>query len=136
MITFHMPPVSLLLVLAATLIALGIRRIATRRRRELRHAYWTPARGEPDWFDWPFWGAAIGCDERFKPKGERERIGYVMGLRDAARIVEETRHIRTPINRYVERAGCKPAIKAIHAYTLDFLGLPAKVQSDNWSDDA
>jgi len=135
----HMPPASLLLVLA--MVAAVIAVIANRRRRQLRQRYWTPSPGEPDWFDWPMWGLAIGSDQRFKPRGERERCAYVAGLRDAARIIEANRW--RPIPGFKNRtesvegsADMRRSIKAIHAYVLDFLGLPAKVQSDNWSDDA
>lgn len=136
MIVFHMPPPELLFVLGSILFITGIGRLATRRRREIRVKLWTPTPGEPDWFDWPSWGLAIGSDERFKPHGERERCAYVMGLRDAARIAESEHFIVTPIGRHVKRDGIRPAVKAIHRYVLDFLKLPAKVQTDNWSDDA
>jgi hypothetical protein len=108
---------------AALMLTLILRHV--RRRRELKQYHWRPSPGHPDWFDWVDLGLALGSDRRFKPKGERERCAYVMGLRDAARIVEAQRYIKTPINRYIERAGCRPSVKAIHAYTLDFLGLPA-----------
>lgn len=124
----------LLFAVSAALIVSAIIWLARSRRRQLRHAYWTPKPGEPDWFDWPSWGMTIGSNQRFKPRGERERIGYVMGLRDAARIVESEHFIKTPIGRYVKRDGIRPAVKAIHRYVLDFLKLSAKVQTNNWSD--
>lgn len=75
------------------------------------------------WFDWPKWGLAIGSDKRYKPRWW-ERQAYIAGLRDAARIAEAHRFIRPPVGHPVERMGVTPVIKAIHAYVLDFLGLP------------
>lgn len=79
----------------------------------------------PVWFDWPHWGLAIGSDHRYKPRWY-ERRAYIMGLRDAARIAESKHYIPREHGLHsVLRPGVKPVIKAIHAYVLDFLGLPA-----------
>ena len=84
-----------------------------------------PAKPEhPVWFDWPCWGLAIGSDHRYKPRWYEKRA-YVAGLRDAARIASSKEYIKTPIGRHVRRDGVRPVIKAIHAYVLDLLGLPA-----------
>ena len=56
----------------------------------------------PKWFDWPHWGLAIGSDHRYQPRWY-ERRAYVMGLRDAARIVERERWAATHIGDKDER---------------------------------
>lgn len=80
------------------------------------------------WFDWPHWGLAIGSDKRYTPRWW-ERRAYFSGLRDAARIAESVHYIKTPVGRSVRRSGVRPAVKAIHAYVLDFMGLPSDDRS-------
>ena len=82
----------------------------------------------PEWFDWLHWGLALGSDHRYKPRWYEKRA-YAMGLRDAARIAEKERFIKTPTDRYVRRDGVRPVIKAIHAYTRKFMGLPPDARS-------
>jgi hypothetical protein len=101
----------------------------------------------PKWFDWPWWGCAIGSDERYQPRWY-ERRAYVMGLRDAARIVEHERWVATKIGekdiRFVEAPSKLPRglrrhrsksetlklatgrfiIHGIHNYVRRFMGLP------------
>lgn len=94
----------------------------------------------PKWFDWPWWGCAIGSNERYEPRWY-ERRAYVMGLRDAARIAEHNRWIATKIgetdirfrkdrrSRQTKTDTLKLAtgrfiIHGIHDYTRRLLGLP------------
>ena len=80
------------------------------------------------WMDWPHWGLAIGSDQRFKPRWW-ERRAYFAGLRDAARIARNLEFIQRPGLHSVRRPGVRPVVKAIHAYVLDFLGLPPDPRS-------
>ena len=94
----------------------------------------------PKWFDWPHWGLAIGSGKRYEPRWY-ERRAYVMGLRDAARIVEHERWQSTKIGdtdvRFVrdvhssrtptenlKLATGRFIIHGIHNYARWFLGLP------------
>jgi hypothetical protein len=83
----------------------------------------------PRWFDWARWGLALGSDKRYKPKWW-ERRAYIMGIRDAARIVEHERyqpHPDKPRSRMVLTPGSSElrlAVRTLHAYVRNFLGLP------------
>ena len=94
----------------------------------------------PKWFDWPFWGCAIGSDERYRPRWY-ERRAYVMGLRDAARIAERDRWVAIKIggkderfkrdsrsgrtlNENLKLATGRFIIHGIHDYVRRFMGLP------------
>ena len=76
------------------------------------------------WLDWPQWGLALGSDERYAPKWYEFRA-YAMGLRDAARIVEDQRWKEGDIH-YACRSQSYGIryVKAIHARVLKVLGLP------------
>ena len=93
----------------------------------------------PKWFDWPYWGLAIGSSDRYQPRWY-ERRAYVMGLRDAARIVEHERwtatkigdtdvrfvcdsRSRRPFNENLKLATGRFIIHGIHNYARRFLGL-------------
>lgn len=88
----------------------------------------------PSWFDWSTWGLAIGSNRRYEPRWY-ERRAYVMGLRDASRIVESQRFSEDyardthgePELRARRQMG-REVIQLIHAYALRVLGLPPEAQ--------
>lgn len=106
----------------------------------------------PKWFDWPYWGCAIGSNERYRPRWY-ERRAYVMGLRDAARIVENERWAATKIgdgdyrftqdarshrtlNENLKLATGRFIIHGIHNYVRRFMGLPLDTRRLGDPDDA
>lgn len=80
------------------------------------------------WFTWEHWGFGIGSNSRYEPRWY-ERRAYVMGLRDAARIIDAHRFIRRSDDHEEEirarRQMGRETIQAIHAFALRVLGLPA-----------
>jgi hypothetical protein len=80
----------------------------------------------PKWFDWFHWGDAIGSHERYRP-GLLERRAYVMGLRDAARIVEAGTWVEEPNKRPRRAEGfqnLREAIRRIHDRARHIVRLP------------
>lgn len=135
-LVLHMPPTSLLLTLAGGLIVAAVCWRAT--RRDEWEGWGTDFSGNkvPRWFDWIHWGLGLGSDLRYKPRWY-ERRAYVMGLRDAARMVEDRRtepvadqglHGRR-LQTVKGSEHLKAAIKDIHAHARKLLGLPRDGQS-------